>query len=177
MSSPISKPVPSAAELVEELLTVTHAIRREHNSRLASLDASIPRGRLLRAMTELGKPRMSELAASLGLTARTITTSVDTLEREGLLKRTPHPTDRRATLVELTNKGRSYVDDWRSFQRKLADEAMSPLSKQDRRDLKRILKLVGSAGLTEIGRVPSPSTVGRAHPRVRVPAAKRRRTA
>jgi DNA-binding MarR family transcriptional regulator len=157
MSTQASDRVPSAPELVEALLTVTHAIKREHNSRLASLDASIPRGRLLRAMTELGKPRMNELAANLGLTPRTITTSVDALEKEGLLERSPHPTDRRATLVELTPRGLGYVEDWRTFQRKLADEAMSALSKQDRRDLMRILHVIRTEGLTNVRRVASPA--------------------
>jgi DNA-binding MarR family transcriptional regulator len=154
-----SDPAPSAAELVETLLTVTHAIRREHNARLASLDASVPRGRLLRAMTELGRPRMSELAKSLGLSARTITTSVDALEREGLLKRSPHPTDRRATLVELTAMGRQHVDEWHDFQRDLAEEAMSPLSEQDRRDLLRLLEAVRVQGLTKLDRVAPPPSV------------------
>src|SRR2546428_642873 len=104
MSTP-SDSVPSAPELVEELLTVTHAIRRRHNARLASYDVSVPRSRLLRAMVELGQPRMNELAAHVDLNARTITTAVDAMEREGLLARRPEPNDRRATLVELTSAG------------------------------------------------------------------------
>ncbi len=161
MSSPSDR-VPTAAALVETLLTVTHAIRREHNARLASLDASVPRGRLLKAMNELGQPRMSELAENLGLTARTITTSVDALEREGLLRRSAHPTDRRATLVELTPKGRAHVDEWQSFQRRLAEEAMSPLSKQDRRDLMRLLEIVRAQGLANLATVASPTAEKRA---------------
>ena len=161
MSSAISDRVPKASELVEALLSVTHAIRREHNSRLASLDASVPRGRLLKAMVELGTPRMSELATNLGLNARTITTSVDVMEGEGLLKRSPHPTDRRATLVELTPKGRTHVNEWQAFQRKLADGAMAPLSTQDRRDLMRILEAVRVQGLAQASDVKSPRPIRR----------------
>jgi hypothetical protein len=73
--------VPSAPKVVEVLLTLTQAIRRRHNARLSSYDSSVPRARLLRAIVELGTPRMSDLAAHLGLTARTITTAVDALER------------------------------------------------------------------------------------------------
>lgn len=64
MSSP--ERVPSAPELVEALLTLTQAIRRRHNARMASYDSSVPRARLLRAMVELGSQRMSDLAANLG---------------------------------------------------------------------------------------------------------------
>ena len=161
MSSPSDR-VPTAAELVETLLTVTHSIRREHNARLASLDASVPRGRLLKAMNELGRPRMSELAENLGLSARTITTSVDALEREGLLKRVAHPADRRATLVELTPQGRAHVDEWQSFQRRLAEEAISPLNKQDRRELMRLLEIVRAQGIANLATVASPMSEQRA---------------
>ncbi|MGW3606320.1 MarR family transcriptional regulator [Micromonospora sp. NPDC005161] len=35
-----------------------------------------------------------------------VTNAVDRLESAGLVKRTPHPTDRRTTLVDLLPKGR-----------------------------------------------------------------------
>jgi len=139
MSSPSSNSVPTAAQLVETLLTVTQAIRRRHNARLASYDVSVPRARLLRAMKQLGQPRMSELAEEVGLTARTITTAVDTLEREGLLKRLPAPGDRRATLVSLTPAGRRHIEQWQAFQRDLAEDAMAPLSPVERRELMSLL--------------------------------------
>lgn len=105
---------------------------------------------------------MSELAENLGLTARTITTSVDALEREGLLQRSAHPTDRRATLIELTPKGRAQVQEWQSFQRRLAEEAMSPLNKQDRRELMRLLEIVRARGLANLATVASPMSEHRA---------------
>lgn len=142
MSSPSRSGVPSASELVETLLTVTQAIRRRHNARLASFDVSVPRARLLRAMKELGQPRMNELAAHVGLTARTITTGVDALEREGLLERLPAPTDRRATLVRLTAAGRRHIEEWQAFQRKLAEDAMAPLGPDERRQLLVLLRRV-----------------------------------
>lgn len=145
MSSP--ERVPSAPELVEALLTLTQAIRRRHNARLASYDSSVPRARLLRAMVELGSPRMSDLAAHLGLTARTITTAVDALEGEGLLARRPAPGDRRATLVELTPAGRSHIEEWHAFQRQLGEEVMAPLSAAERTQLRRLLERIRTEGL------------------------------
>src|SRR5215467_9432492 len=136
-----AEPVPSATELVEALLTLTQAIRRRHNAQLATYDSSVPRARLLRAMLELGTPRMTDLAAHLGLTARTITTAVDALEGEGLLARRPAPGDRRAILVELTPAGRAHIGDWQAFQRQLAEEVMAPLSSAERRQLLQLLEL------------------------------------
>jgi DNA-binding MarR family transcriptional regulator len=138
---------PSAPELVETLLTLTQAIRRRHNARLASYDSSVPRTRLLRAMVELGTPRMSDLAAHLGLTARTITTAVDALERDGLLTRRPAPGDRRATLVELTPVGRAHIQEWQAFQRQLSEEVIAPLNTAERRQLLALLDRIRTEGL------------------------------
>ncbi len=48
---------------------------------------------------------MGELAAKLGIEAPYATLVVDDLERQGLVERRPHPTDRRAKLVSTTARG------------------------------------------------------------------------
>jgi DNA-binding MarR family transcriptional regulator len=50
---------------------------------------------------------MSELKEELGVTATNVTALVDSLEKDGLVIRQPHPTDRRATVIELSNKARA----------------------------------------------------------------------
>jgi DNA-binding MarR family transcriptional regulator len=49
---------------------------------------------------------MSELATALDIDPPNATTVVDDLESLGLARRRPHPTDRRAKLVEATRKGK-----------------------------------------------------------------------
>jgi DNA-binding MarR family transcriptional regulator len=66
---------------------------------------SYARLRLLEDLHCQGPQKMRVLADDLGLTPRNITDAVDALETEGLVRRTAHPTDRRATLVELTEAG------------------------------------------------------------------------
>lgn len=50
---------------------------------------------------------MSELATALGIERPNATALVDELESLGLVRRMPHPTDRRAKLVEATRKGKA----------------------------------------------------------------------
>jgi len=64
---------------------------------------STSRLRLLESLHCEGSQRMSDLADVLGVTPRNITALVDGLEEEGMVRRVPHPTDRRATLIELTD--------------------------------------------------------------------------
>lgn len=50
-----------------------------------------------------------ELAHDLGLSSGAATALVDRLERQEIAERYPHPTDRRRTLVRLTEKGQAIV--------------------------------------------------------------------
>jgi DNA-binding MarR family transcriptional regulator len=53
---------------------------------------------------------MKSLADALGLSARNLTAVADSLEEESLVRRVAHPSDRRATLLELTDAGRAAAD-------------------------------------------------------------------
>ncbi len=82
---------------------------------------------------------MSELAAALGIDRPNATVVVDDLEAQGLVRRRPHPTDRRAKVVEATRKGASMA--------RRADEILATppaslraLSAKDLGTLRRILR-------------------------------------
>ena len=47
----------------------------------------------------------SEISAALLVASGTLTSRLDRLERKGLIRRVPHPSDRRSTEVELTETG------------------------------------------------------------------------
>ena len=55
----------------------------------------------------VGPQTQRELAERLSADPPYVTLMVDDLEKRGLVRRKPHPTDRRAKLVELTASGRS----------------------------------------------------------------------
>jgi DNA-binding MarR family transcriptional regulator len=63
------------------------------------------RARLLAALQCEGPRKMNELGSFLDVTPRNVTKLVDGLEAEGLVVRMPHPSDRRATVVSLTDRG------------------------------------------------------------------------
>jgi DNA-binding MarR family transcriptional regulator len=51
----------------------------------------------------------SEFAERAGVTRATVTTLLDGLEREQLVRRQPHPVDRRMLRVHMTEKGRDLI--------------------------------------------------------------------
>ncbi|RJO74853.1 MarR family transcriptional regulator [Nocardia panacis] len=58
--------------------------------------------RCLEALLATDVAAPGRLAAQMGLTTGSVTTMLDRLERLGYLTRSPHPTDRRKTLVRAT---------------------------------------------------------------------------
>ena len=66
----------------------------------------LSRSMILGALYCKGPLTMAEIADELNVTRKNITTLVDGLEADGLVKRTPHPTDRRATVIQPTMHGK-----------------------------------------------------------------------
>jgi len=104
-----------------------------------------PRLRVLEALHCQGPAKMKSLADALGLSARNMTAVADSLESEGLLRRVAHPTDRRATLLELTEDGLAAAD--RSLIPRLAEisRLFDELSPETRTSLRGTLATLVSA--------------------------------
>lgn len=104
-----------------------------------------PRLRVLEALHCQGPAKMKSMADALGLTARNMTAVADSLESEGLLRRVAHPSDRRATLLELTDQGVAAADE--SLGPRLAEisRLFDELSPSARNELRATLAtLVGA---------------------------------
>src|SRR4051794_26564901 len=71
---------------------------------------SMPQMVLLLPLLDGDRPcGVSELATSAGIASPTASRTLDGLERDGLITRSPSETDRRSVLVELTPAGREQV--------------------------------------------------------------------
>jgi DNA-binding MarR family transcriptional regulator len=92
----------------------------------------------------------ADLAGKAGVTRATITGLVDTLERDGLVKREHDSGDRRMMLVHLTPKGHAALRDILPGHFKRMAALMAPLSEHERKTLVRLLnKVAGQASAME----------------------------
>lgn len=60
--------------------------------------------------TRHGELPLSKLSRRLMIHPKSVTTTVDALERLGLVERVAHPSDRRTTLARITTRGREAVE-------------------------------------------------------------------
>lgn len=65
---------------------------------------------MLLLFSRAGSMPLSKVGARLQVHPASVTNVVDRLEAQGLVRRVPHPTDRRATLAEITSAGRALAD-------------------------------------------------------------------
>ncbi|MFR0357438.1 MarR family winged helix-turn-helix transcriptional regulator [Streptomyces sediminimaris] len=136
----------SSDVLIDELYETTHQLRRFVESRLRTGGASIARLRALRMLARAEKPlRMRDLSEMTGVAARTTTTIVDSLERDGLVERVRHPHDRRAFLLRLTDKGTMRHREAEELDRLALAEATAGLGADDRTRLRTLLARIRDA--------------------------------
>jgi DNA-binding MarR family transcriptional regulator len=126
--------------LVDVFIGLAPAFKNWSASHSAGQPVSWAGIRLLRALDEDGPQIMSELSQRLAITPRAITSLVDRLEHEGMARRQPHPTDRRATVIELTRQGADACSTGIDEQRSALADLFESLTEKDRRELLRLFE-------------------------------------
>ena len=109
---------------------------------LRPLGVSSPGGLVLGLLRDHGPMAPSEIGDRLIVTRATVTGLVDSLERRGLVRRTPHPSDRRSLIVEITPDGLKVLAQVRATVHRQEKAWMSALSDADLRKLINLLHRV-----------------------------------
>lgn len=96
---------PDPEDLAEKFFSASHLLRRAVNGRFLVSDLTLARLKVLSVLSLNDKLRMGELSQWIDVAPRTMTSTVEGLERDGLVTRTPDPVDGRATVVSITDAG------------------------------------------------------------------------
>ena len=88
---------------------------------------------VLKALSEDDGRSQRELSTELGIHRNVMVTVVDKLEQQGLVKRMPHPGDRRAFAVTLTEKARDLLPKLDAQGRAQEDQITALLTEAERR--------------------------------------------
>ena len=132
--------MPVADEPLDVLLgRALRQLRHLWGAGVGEVDLAPHQARALRIVHEDGPLRLSELARRLRIVPRSATEVADALQERGLVLRSPDPSDRRATLLEMTEHGRSVATEVGRMRREQAEAFFGRLSANDRASLHRIL--------------------------------------
>jgi DNA-binding MarR family transcriptional regulator len=129
---------PALDEVVAATAAFADAFVRWSGRKAVEAGANITRLRLLYSVHCHGPQKMADLADTLDVTPRNVTALVDGLESEGLVRRVPHSTDRRITLVELTCESGRIEAQFAAYQASLA-ALFAGLDEADRGALVRLM--------------------------------------
>jgi DNA-binding MarR family transcriptional regulator len=160
--SPGSGAAPPGADIIgqlgELLVRSSWRLRRGAAKELAPLGVTFGQARALRVLAAAGEPmRMADLAASLEIVPRSLTTMIDSVVAAGLVHREADPHDRRSVLVCPTGAGRDVLDRMESARRATAEELFGRLTAGQRRELLNLLVLLAEQDAT-----PATARVGSA---------------
>ena len=109
----------------------THdTIHRHVSKKLAQWNLSVPKYGVLVRLYDYESLPLSELSNQIFRANSNITTLINRMEREGLVRRCTHGKDRRITEIRLTRKGRNLtpkvIEAYKPFLHQLLTECLNP---------------------------------------------------
>jgi DNA-binding MarR family transcriptional regulator len=146
----ISADLPSGLDLtvegiVDRIGGINRRIRRMHDETLDQLDLNMSDWHVLTALHWAGEPyrrKAGELARHADLTTGAMTSRLDALEKEGLVRRLRDPADRRTVVVELTEKGRQKHEQAMGIQAQKESLLAEALTDREKEQLNGLLRRV-----------------------------------
>jgi DNA-binding MarR family transcriptional regulator len=94
------------SQALERLWSLALLLGHGMQQGLAERGLTLARANLIWELQENSPCTQRALSSALRVTPRNVTGLVDALEADGLVERAAHPSDRRATLVTLTEQGK-----------------------------------------------------------------------
>ncbi|MEV0462889.1 MarR family transcriptional regulator [Nocardia tengchongensis] len=125
------------------LLSLRHRARAA--ALLAPLGLHTGQEALLLELDRSGPMIQAQLSGALGCEPPSVTLMTRKLEASGHIRRSPAPTDKRASVVELTDNGRALAEQVKQLWRELAEETVAGLPQRTVAELPGLLtKLTGN---------------------------------
>jgi DNA-binding MarR family transcriptional regulator len=132
-------------ELAMHVRAAAAHLRRRSNLAFAPFGMTTDQYVLLTVLAQQRKATQQELVALCFSDTATIGAMVSLLETKGLVKRTPHPRDRRALRVSLTRSGRHLAKQMRSGSAAIRADLLSLFSEQELATLMKFLARLAGA--------------------------------
>jgi DNA-binding MarR family transcriptional regulator len=110
--------------------------------RLTPRDMSLTSIAALATLDRSGPRRITELAASEGVTQPSVTSLVASLVRAGYVERRSDPADKRVVMVAITDAGSAYLSSRRAATTQFFSDALEKLSEDEAATLHAALPII-----------------------------------
>jgi DNA-binding MarR family transcriptional regulator len=135
------------------ILTSFEVLARYLEVELKRHEASLIRFNIMSTLFKNGgEMTPSEIAESVFREKNSITAVINTLERQGVVRREPSPDDRRSVKVVITDKGWKEANRLSPIAQELSREALSCMDKEKIENLVDIMRTVRESLLPRIAR-------------------------
>jgi DNA-binding MarR family transcriptional regulator len=146
----ISQDLPADLDLtvegiVDRISGINRRIKWMHEETLDQLGITMSDWHVLTSLHWAGEPyrrKAGKLARHAELTSGAMTSRLDALEKEGLVRRLRDPGDRRSVLVELTAKGRKTHEQGMGIQAQKEALLAEALTDREKQQLNSLLRRV-----------------------------------
>lgn len=128
--------------IVDRIGGISRRIKRGHEATLKEFGLTYPEWHVLGALRNGGPRTPGVLARYLELSTGAMTSRLDKLEGEGLIRRVPDPDDRRSVIVEITDAGRAKYHDAASVQARKEAFFTRALTESEKQRLNALLRKV-----------------------------------
>ena len=118
--------------VLDRLLEISELFQKDMARAFDGTPLTASRIRLLWELQLSGPSTQHALATRLGVSPRNITGLVDALEAGGYVARSPHPSDRRATIVSLAASARRMMREMQREHAELSAELLGAVDIADR---------------------------------------------
>jgi len=116
----------------DRFINVYQRVRKVAEEHLGTNGVSFARTKTLHVIDTDGPIRLRSIADRLEYAPASVTDMIDGLERDGLAKRLPDPSDRRACLVTITDAGREALTAARARRNDILDAIFGVLGEEER---------------------------------------------
>ncbi|WP_443073457.1 MarR family winged helix-turn-helix transcriptional regulator [Streptomyces sp. NBC_01429] len=110
---------------------------------------------LLNRLDREGPMGVKALAAGMGIDSSTVTRQVAPLVDTGLVKRTSHPEDGRAVVLQLSARGLARLEEVRSSRRELMAQVTDGWTEEERDSFTALLTRFNGALAARAARIPA----------------------
>lgn len=136
--------LPDRMEVWREISNAWRHITREGEKNISRLGLCMTEFKILRILHDDGATPMARLSDATVLTQPAITSFVDKLEAQGLVKRDRDLEDRRVIRIEITNKGREMFRRGLRIHSHFVSELLSGLDDAELSRFSSIMKKLSS---------------------------------